>query len=107
MTNEAGGRGVGEILVAHDPARVVEAEALRERYRVALGALMLGCEHVGSTAVAGLVAKPILDLDLVIADYDAFPSVVAALAGKLGESDGPRTSWRGIRGGLGARCRVR
>lgn len=68
------------MLMEHDPAWLVEVEALRECYRAALGSLMLACEHVGSTAVAGLVAKPILDLDLVIADYDAFPAVVAALA---------------------------
>ena len=38
------------------------------RVREALGPVVVDLEHVGSTAVAGLPAKPILDLDLVVAD---------------------------------------
>ncbi|PEF33176.1 GrpB family protein [Bacillus wiedmannii] len=36
-------------------------------------------EHVGSTSVKGLVAKPILDIDLVIEEYGIFPEVVKML----------------------------
>ncbi len=35
-----------------------------------LGSLLQGIEHIGSTAVAGLAAKPILDIDLII-DHEA------------------------------------
>jgi GrpB-like predicted nucleotidyltransferase (UPF0157 family) len=38
------------------------------RIRAALGAKALAVEHVGSTAVPGLAAKPIIDIDLVVAD---------------------------------------
>jgi GrpB-like predicted nucleotidyltransferase (UPF0157 family) len=31
-----------------------------------LGELVYGIEHVGSTSVPGLVAKPIIDIDLLI-----------------------------------------
>ena len=47
----------------------------------ALGDLALRIEHVGSTAVPGLSAKPIIDLDVVIRDYSVFDTVVS----KLGE----------------------
>ena len=48
-------------------------------YQAALGPLALRVEHVGSTAVPGLLAKPILDIDIVIAGYETFPQVVAGL----------------------------
>ena len=46
--------------------RLFEREA--ERIRGALGAKALLIEHVGSTSVPGLAAKPIIDIDLVVAD---------------------------------------
>lgn len=33
-----------------------------------MGALIIAVEHVGSTAVPGLAAKPVIDIDLVIED---------------------------------------
>lgn len=36
-------------------------------------------EHIGSTAVPGLFAKPIIDVDVVAASEDEAPVVVAAL----------------------------
>ncbi|WP_341519294.1 GrpB family protein [Bacillus paramobilis] len=41
--------------------------------------LVLSIEHVGSTAVKGLVSKPILDIDIVIEDYEIFPEVAKRL----------------------------
>ena len=46
--------------------RLFEREA--ERIRGALGVKALRIEHVGSTAVPGLAAKPIIDIDLEVAD---------------------------------------
>ncbi len=37
-------------------------------------------EHVGSTAVPGLAAKPIIDVDVVLASEDDLESTIAALA---------------------------
>jgi GrpB-like predicted nucleotidyltransferase (UPF0157 family) len=42
-------------------------EAMKAVYEQLLGSLLLSIEHVGSTSVPGLVAKPVLDTDLVIA----------------------------------------
>lgn len=50
-------------LVAHDPAWAALFTDEVRRIRAALGPdLSLALEHTGSTAVSGLVAKPILDL---------------------------------------------
>lgn len=71
------------LLVPHDPAWAGEFAALREVCLRALGEVVLRVEHVGSTAVPDLQAKPILDIDLVIASYADFPRAVEAL-GRLG-----------------------
>lgn len=44
-----------------------------------LGDLIICVEHVGSTSVKGLGAKPILDIDVVIEDYNVLPAVVKSL----------------------------
>ncbi len=49
----------------------------------ALGQLAIGIEHVGSTSVQGLSAKPIIDIDVVIQDYTVLEAVVSAL-GEIG-----------------------
>jgi GrpB-like predicted nucleotidyltransferase (UPF0157 family) len=54
----------------------IEAAALRD----ALGASAVDVEHVGSTAVPGLVAKPILDIAVAIRAYAMVPSCATALA---------------------------
>lgn len=45
----------------------------------ALPGLILRIEHVGSTSVNGLAAKPIIDMDIVIKDYSVFEEVVERL----------------------------
>ncbi|MCR5722501.1 MAG: GrpB family protein [Lachnospiraceae bacterium] len=44
-----------------------------------LGQLAMRIEHVGSTSVEGLSAKPIIDIDVVIKDYTVLEEVVSAL----------------------------
>ena len=48
-----------------------------------LGDLALSIEHVGSTSVPGLAAKPIIDIDVVIENESKLNAVVDALA-KIG-----------------------
>ncbi|WP_254786020.1 GrpB family protein [Curtobacterium sp. MCBA15_008] len=55
-------------IVEPDPAWPRMAEAVRDHVVETLGVRALRVEHVGSTAVPGLPAKPILDLDLTVAD---------------------------------------
>ena len=69
-------------LAEYDPEwpRLFEREA--ERIRSTLGDRALRIEHVGSTSVPGLPAKPVIDIDLVVpdsSDEDAYvPSLEAA-----------------------------
>jgi GrpB-like predicted nucleotidyltransferase (UPF0157 family) len=55
------------VVVDHDPAWPRLFEALRAPIADALGDLALAIEHVGSTSVTGLAAKPIVDIDVVVA----------------------------------------
>ena len=45
----------------------------------AIGDLIIGIEHVGSTSVEGMSAKPCIDIDVVIRDYSVFDAVVQKL----------------------------
>ena len=48
---------------------------IERELREQVGALALAIEHAGSTSVPGLAAKPIIDIELVIASAYQFPSV--------------------------------
>ena len=63
----------------YDDAWPAAYELLAERVRDALGFRVMALEHVGSTAVPGLAAKPIIDLDLIVADPDREDDYVPAL----------------------------
>ena len=67
-------------VVPYDPAWPVMFASLRDRIAPALGELAAGIEHVGSTAVPGLDAKPIIDIDVVIRHAGDLPSAAAQLA---------------------------
>lgn len=45
----------------------------------AIGDLIIGIEHVGSTSVEGMSAKPCIDIDVIINDYSAFAAVLDGL----------------------------
>jgi GrpB-like predicted nucleotidyltransferase (UPF0157 family) len=53
-------------VVDHDPTWAAEAAAEIDRLRVALGPVAVRVEHIGSTAVPGLAAKPIIDLQVSV-----------------------------------------
>ena len=67
------------IVLPYDPAWKDAFEAIKGEIEAALGDLILGVEHVGSTSVEGLSAKPCIDVDVVIADYSVFSDVVRKL----------------------------
>jgi GrpB-like predicted nucleotidyltransferase (UPF0157 family) len=66
-------------LVEHDPAWPERYAALARRIRKALGGVAVLVEHVGSTSVPGLVAKPIIDIVLAVSDSANEGAYVAAL----------------------------
>ncbi|MBO3083366.1 GrpB family protein [Cellulomonas fengjieae] len=55
-------------VVEYDPTWPATYALLANRVRAALGDDVLALDHVGSTSVPGLAAKPIIDLDLTVAD---------------------------------------
>jgi GrpB-like predicted nucleotidyltransferase (UPF0157 family) len=57
--------------------------SISNEIRDALGELALRIEHVGSTSVPGLSAKPVIDIDVVIRDDSMLEEVVSRLA-KIG-----------------------
>ncbi|RYY49336.1 MAG: GrpB family protein [Actinomycetales bacterium] len=72
-----GGAGPGRevAVVDPDPTWPEQAAGLVATVRAALGPNVVSLEHVGSTSVPGLPAKPIIDLLLVVpdpADEDAY-----------------------------------
>jgi len=52
----------------HDPTWGYQYGALEAQVLEALSDRVLGIQHIGSTAVPGLPAKPIIDIDLTVAD---------------------------------------
>jgi GrpB-like predicted nucleotidyltransferase (UPF0157 family) len=71
-----GGREPVEItIVDHDPGWAARYEDVRAGLRAALGDVALGVQHIGSTSVPGLAAKPIIDVLVTVAhvtDEDAY-----------------------------------
>jgi GrpB-like predicted nucleotidyltransferase (UPF0157 family) len=62
------------LVVEYDPAWPTRFERLRQEYAQAMAAgrvPAVSVEHVGSTAVPGLAAKPVIDCDIVVAEPDA------------------------------------
>ena len=62
-----------------DPGWPARYEELAGHIREALGWRVLGLEHVGSTSVPGLAAKPVIDIDLTVADPGREQAYVPAL----------------------------
>lgn len=56
-------------------------EQLRARIWPAIADVAESIEHVGSTSVVGLPAKPVIDLSIVAADRQRLASVIERLAG--------------------------
>ena len=67
-------------IVPHDPVWASEFQALSHVLWGALGEDIIAVEHIGSTAVPGLAARPVLDIDVVLRDPAAFEPVSRALA---------------------------
>lgn len=66
-------------VLPYDKAWKSEFEQIKCEISAALGSLIIGIEHVGSTAVAGMSAKQCIDIDVVIRDYSVFDDIVRRL----------------------------
>lgn len=57
----------------------IEFEEIKKEIESATRDLILGIEHIGSTSVEGMSAKPCIDIDVIIKDYSVFDEVVCRL----------------------------
>ncbi|MBT3233735.1 MAG: GrpB family protein [Calditrichaeota bacterium] len=71
------------LVVPYDEEWQVQFEQIRDLLATYLGSLILSIEHVGSTSVPGLAAKPILDIDVIIRSRDDLDETINELS-KLG-----------------------
>ena len=69
------------VLQEYDPRWPVLFETEALRLRAAFGSMALQIEHVGSTAVPGLAAKPVIDIQVSVASLAPHGRYVTALAG--------------------------
>ncbi len=76
------------VIVPYDPAWPAEFERLRQALTDCLGGLVLAIEHIGSTSVPGLAAKPILDINMVMESCADLPAIVERLASLGYEHEG-------------------
>jgi GrpB-like predicted nucleotidyltransferase (UPF0157 family) len=68
-------------ILDYDPAWPAMFDVAATRIRAALGERVLALEHVGSTSVPGLAAKPLIDIDLIVADSSDEADYLATLEG--------------------------
>jgi GrpB-like predicted nucleotidyltransferase (UPF0157 family) len=66
-----GGQARPVVVVPYDETWPAQFDRVAARVRGALGDRALVVEHVGSTSVPGLAAKPVIDVNLVVADSGA------------------------------------
>lgn len=62
------------VVVDHDPEWAKEFEKESEILQHILGDILINIHHIGSTAVPGLMAKPIIDILLDVTDLDRLDS---------------------------------
>ena len=80
-------------LAPYDPAWPSLFTQLKKHIHEALGDDLLLLEHVGSTSVPGLSAKPIIDIVLAVADSSDESSYVKPLEGKGYTLRGREPDW--------------
>lgn len=70
------------IIVASDPTWAEAFEHVKADLLIALGARVLGVEHIGSTAVPGLAAKPVIDVLLGVTSLDEVAAITPTLVAR-------------------------
>jgi GrpB-like predicted nucleotidyltransferase (UPF0157 family) len=67
------------IVESYHPKWKTDYEKIKAEIEPVISDLIIRMEHVGSTSVVGLSAKPIIDIDVVIKDYSVFDEIVERL----------------------------
>ena len=90
------------IVIPYNEQWQTDFETIKQHLLSVVKNIIIGIEHIGSTSVEGLSAKPIIDIDIVIKDYSVFDTVVERLAtlgyiheGNLGIKDREAFDYKG------------
>ena len=77
------------VIVPYDEAWKNAFEEIKTEIEAEIGDLIIGIEHVGSTSVEGMSAKPCIDIDVIIKDDSVFDEIVRKLGaiGYIHEGD--------------------
>lgn len=67
------------LVTEYSSAWPVQFRQLSDIYKNFIGEYLIGIEHVGSTAVPGLSAKPVLDIDLIVEDQRKLTQIAPIL----------------------------
>ena len=69
------------IIEDYSPQWNLQFEKLSSLFADRLGGLAISIEHVGSTAVPGLCAKPVIDIDIVVDTVSEVTNIIPLLVG--------------------------
>lgn len=72
-------RTVNVIVLPYDRKWKSAFEEIKKEIESVIGDLIVGIEHIGSTSVEGMSAKPCIDIDVIIEDYSVFSAVIDRL----------------------------
>ena len=67
------------IVLPYDAEWRTDFEKIKKEIELVIGDLTIGVEHVGSTSVEGLSAKPCIDIDVIIKDNSVLDEVIKRL----------------------------
>ena len=67
------------VVLPYDRTWEFAFEEIKREIEVEISNLIIGIEHIGSTSVEGLSAKPVIDIDIIIKDYSVFDALVKKL----------------------------
>ncbi len=70
---------MSKFIEPYNPAWRTEFEKIHSVIKAELHDLDIAVQHVGSTSIPGLVAKPILDIDIILTDKDLLGNVAQRL----------------------------
>lgn len=90
------------VVVPYNEQWKTDFEIMKQHLLPAVKDTIISIEHIGSTSVEGLSAKPIIDIDIVIKNYSVLDTVVEKLAilgyiheGNLGIKDREAFDYKG------------
>ncbi|MGY5775667.1 GrpB family protein [Rhizobium sp. LEGMi135b] len=82
--------GTAVELVPYDPRWPEDYERIREKLERLLAPYIVTIEHIGSTSIPGIAAKPLIDIDIILRGSADVPAATQILLGEHYEPRGNR-----------------